>query len=723
MAESTSDRIAVQDLPDKPFQPSHFQFPARSFGVTAPVKRSFQSSWFRRFEWIHYDAVLDAVFCFSCCKAAKQGKVKVTGVTERSFIIKGFTNWKDAIRIFVKHESCCFHKQAVMALSNHADVGEMLSVQHAKEKKLNREYLLKVLSTIRYLARQGIPLRGDGNEKDSNFYQLLVLRGEDISCIKPMLEKSQLKYTSPEIQNEILTIMANQILRKIAAQLQLSFFTVMIDETTDIANTEQVVLVFRWVDNTLSVHEEFVGLYKTESIHATYLVKIIQDTLLRFNLKFELCRGQCYDGASVMRGIKTGVAKCISDKEPRAVFTHCYGHALNLAVGDTVKQSKVMKSSLETVYEISKLVKKSPKRDAMFQKLKQELAPDTPGVRILCPTRWTVRAASLQSVLDNYEALLALWEEAKESPLDSETKARIIGVEAQMASFNFLFGVSLGALILNHSDNLSRTLQHQSMSAAEGQHMARLTLDVLKSLRQPEQFYLFYQRVLHDQQRFDISIPSLPRKRRAPRQLETGSTEGDYHSSTEEYYRMLYYEAIDLVIEAITERFDQPGYKIYRNLEDLILNTCRGQRNEEELDFVCNFYKDDLDKQQLRAQLPLLFALFNDVQKSEKREITIHNVLKILCQLSSPQQLAFSQVFIVMKLLLVMPATNSCSERSFSALRRLKTHLRSTMSQLRLNNLLVLHIHKNETDAMNLADIGNEFVASKDLRLRMFGKF
>ena len=53
----------------------------------------------------------------------------MSGVSEQSFIIKGFTNWKDASRGFVKHESCDFHKQAVAALTNKADVGEMLSTQ------------------------------------------------------------------------------------------------------------------------------------------------------------------------------------------------------------------------------------------------------------------------------------------------------------------------------------------------------------------------------------------------------------------------------------------------------------------------------------------------------------------------------------------------------------------------------------------------------------------
>ena len=65
------------------------------------------------------------------------------------------------------------------------------------------------------------------------------------------------------------------------------------------------------------------------------------------------------------------------------LFTHCYGHVLNLSVGNTLKQCKVMRSALDTVYKISKLLKKSPKRNASFQKPKQELAPDTPYV-LLC---------------------------------------------------------------------------------------------------------------------------------------------------------------------------------------------------------------------------------------------------------------------------------------------------------------------------------------------------
>ena len=109
-----------------------------------------------------------------------------------------------------------------------------------------------------------------------------------------------------------------------------------------------------------------------------------------------------------------------------------------------------------------------------------------------------------------YEVLLALWEECKDSKLDSEIRTKIIGVETQMLSFEFLFGVSLGAVILSHYDNLSKTLRHISLSAAEGQHMPKLTLQVFKSIHQADKFDLFYQRVLLDQQYFTVNPPILP---------------------------------------------------------------------------------------------------------------------------------------------------------------------------------------------------------------------
>ena len=74
------------------------------------------------------------------------------------------------------HEQSNYHTNAVeVVIKTTKDVGEMLSTIHAKDKVANSQYLLKMLQNVRFLPRQGLPLRGDGEKHDSNFIQLLHL--------------------------------------------------------------------------------------------------------------------------------------------------------------------------------------------------------------------------------------------------------------------------------------------------------------------------------------------------------------------------------------------------------------------------------------------------------------------------------------------------------------------------------------------------------------------
>ena len=81
------------------------------------------------------------------------------------------------------------------------------------------------------------------------------------------------------------------------------------------------------------------------------------------------------------------------------------------------------------------------------------------------------------------------------------------------------------------------------------------------------------------------------------------------------------------------------------------------------------------------------------------------------------------KVCTILELILVLPSTNAVSERSFSAMCRVKTYLRSTMGQERLNNLLTLHVHKDHKDELDLMAFANEFVSHSEHRLSTFGKF
>ena len=167
------------------------------------------------------------------------------GNWEASFIVNGFSNWKDATRIFKKHNASDVHKHAVeklyILLRTTRDIGKSLNAAHEKEKWMNCEYLLKVLQNISFLARQGIALRGDGNEDDSNFIQLLRLRANDDSRILGYLSRKTDKYTSGTVVNEIIAVMTLKILQQIAGFVQNGvWYSIMVDEVTDSSNREQV---------------------------------------------------------------------------------------------------------------------------------------------------------------------------------------------------------------------------------------------------------------------------------------------------------------------------------------------------------------------------------------------------------------------------------------------------------------------------------------------------
>ena len=190
------------------------------------------------------------------------------------------------------------------------------------------------------------------------------------------------------------------------------------------------------------------------------------------NLSIHKARGQCCDGCSTMSEAKTGVATQMKKSETRCLYRHYYGHSLNLACAHCIRRVKNnQKEALDTTYE-KELVKNPLKRDAKLQQIKEELQYETsessPGIRLLCPTRWTVLASAMHSIEENYPALKELWTWSLDNCSDTETKARIRGVDYHMMTFDFFHGLALGEFLLRHTDSLSTTLQRPNLSAAEG---------------------------------------------------------------------------------------------------------------------------------------------------------------------------------------------------------------------------------------------------------------
>ena len=615
------------------------------------------------------------------------------------------------------------HQAAAKALvSKTRDVSEMMSsdVQRA-------EAITKVLQNIVFLARQGLAMRGNwvpsnsldcpgGSEFNSNFYQLLLLRSKDDPHINEILQRKTHKYTDHSIQDEFLKLISKDHLHKIEDNIKCAgYFAIECDEVTDSSNHEQVIVCFQWVNDAFEPHEDFMGLCSVPDITAESVFGVVKDAVIRMKLSMTMCCAQCYDGAANMKR----VAAMVKEIEQRSLYLHCHGHSLNLAVADVIKKIPTMSNALDHTLEICKLIKFSPRRDAILSRLKEELTPGVPGLRNLCPTCWTVCASSLESVRTNYPALLATWEEAVDVVKDTEVKARITGVAAKMMEFDFLFGLMLAERVLKHTDNLSKALQSTAMTAADSYHLALLCNKILSLIRTEECFLLFWGLIKKTQESLNVNEPVLPRGRKRPARYETGAAEPHFPVDVQEFYRRTYYETIDTVVVAIKNCFMQKDFGVYKKLEQLLLQATKKDYTNTMKD-VMEFYQGDFNSSELETQLEVFSRM--KIQKNGD-SITFHDIHRHFKVLDHSQHLLMPQVVKVVKFLLLMPATNAVSERSASAMRRIKTYLRSTMTQCRLNNVMVLHIHKHLTDSLKYIKILNEFTAAKEDRRQQIWTF
>ena len=78
------------------------------------------------------------------------------------------------------------------------------------------------------------------------------------------------------------------------------YFIIMAEESAGLANKEQLVIWFCWVDECSEIHEDFIGLHRFPNTKANSIVKVILDVIYRMGLKTGNARGQCHDGVAAM---------------------------------------------------------------------------------------------------------------------------------------------------------------------------------------------------------------------------------------------------------------------------------------------------------------------------------------------------------------------------------------------------------------------------------------
>ena len=688
--------------------------------------RHIQPTWYVDFPWISVCSSTLKIYCSICRDAKSRGLVTFSRNYKPAFIEDGFQNLKKARERFRDHESSGVHAEAVMKLgavkSSSSSVGALLSTQLENQQKHHRVMLMKLLGALKYLTRQGLPLRGhheDNDTLDGNLYQLLLFQSED--CLGMESWVHQREYISPEITNELIVMMGQFVLRSLLSDIRTAlWFSILADEATDISHHEQMSLSIRWVDEGYTIHEDVLGLFQLPDTRAASIFSAIKDILIRCTLPIVQCRGQAFDGASNMSGAHNGVQALVKRENSKALYVHCLAHSLNLCLKDVTNACVLIRNAMNFIFTLVQLIRFSPKRLSLFDSIRKNITvntgENTPSLRMVCPTRWTIRHTSISSILQNYSVLQTALEEIQLGHDDYAAKAS--GLLAQMRCFDIYFALKLAYLVFSAAEQLSINLQSVDLTVQEALNGARLLRTHLQTLRNEGHFDRFYDSVCQESSTLTDDA-FLPRQRRAPRRYDEGA-QPHHFDSPKARYRHAYYEVLDLAIGEIERRFDHNDLKTVKQIEVLLVNAGNGVLTHSIDPELQSYLKDDFDLDRLRTQLSLVKDM---VHNAEVRVTSVTNVRTIsnAMNTSCVYKKMLNEIDKLLKLYYTFPVTTATSERSFSSLRRLKTFLRTTMTECRLNNLFLLYVHKSVP--LNLTCIAKDFVAVNSRRMKYFGKF
>ena len=158
-------------------------------------------------------------------------------------------------------------------------------------------------------------------------------------------------------------------------------------------------------------------------------------------------------------------------------------------------------------------------------------------------------------------------------------------------------------------------------------------------------------------------------------------------------------------------------------MEKLVLAAANAQDSSEHLtELQASCYRADLDVDRLRHQLHMVPEVINQalpIVEQVKNVRTVYDAMN-----ANPVTKALlGEVHKLLRLYFYVPVTSATSVRTFSALRRLKNYMRSTMRQDRLNNCMLLHWHKPHADTIESEEIAKSFVSVNEQRKHFFGRY
>ncbi|TYH00258.1 hypothetical protein ES288_A10G260000v1 [Gossypium darwinii] len=592
-----------------------------------------------------------------------------------TFTHNGFSNWKKV------HDGCNY----LMNQAQHIDVS--LDSKTTQQISANRLRLKTSIDVVRWLSFQGCAFRGhdesSGSKNRGNFLELLSLLASYDEKVEDVLKSApqNASYTSSTIQKEILQIYANRVRNVIREEIGDRKFSIIVDEARDESKKEQMAIILRFVDKQGQ--------------------NVIFNVLLQHSFDIQNIRGQGYDGASNMRGEFNGLQAFILNDCRYAYYVHCFAHRLQLALVAAAREVVEVHQFFKDLSDIVNIASASSKRHDELQKAQaaeisrlvsiNELATGTgmnqigtlqrPG-----ETRWSSHLNSVTSLLKMYNATSTILENLKNTTSNYSQRGDAHNAYNRLRSFEFIFILHVMKKILGKTDNLCQALQRRSQDILNAMSLVLTTKDLIQKLKDDG-----WNELLKNVISF----------------CETSDRNKKEDVTVEHHYRVdIFFATIDTQLQELKSRFNE-------NVVELLTLTTALNPKE--------FFKlFDIDKICiLKEGLPYELKHYElDVCKHpDLRKIsTLSELCKSLVE--SGKSVMYPLVDRLIRLILTLPVSTASSERTFSAMKIVKTRLRSKMEDDFLRSSLVMYIEKEIAEKFDINEIIDDFSKVKDRRVQ-----
>uniref|UniRef100_A0AAR2JDX2 HAT C-terminal dimerisation domain-containing protein n=1 Tax=Pygocentrus nattereri TaxID=42514 RepID=A0AAR2JDX2_PYGNA len=632
-----------------------------------------------------------------------------------SLLTTGFTNWK-ALESFREHESSAIHKSSVIswmsfkATEVHGNVTELLQAANVSEIVQRREYLHRVAAVTAFLGKQGIAFRGhkEGEESDNkgNFMECMQLLEEFDPFLQTYKPPSCVTYLSPSSQNEMIQSTSEVITSVIVSEIKAAkMYSIMVDEARD-HHSEQLALCVRYVNSQDMVKERFLGFCKLKAFDANTITETIETQLVKHGLEHLTCVAQSYDGASVMRGAvgegRGGVQARFKEKHPEAIYIHCYVHELNLVLCHTCKAIPEACDVFDMLESVYSFFSTSLVFHDKLKALKNQLGIGEGELVQLSRTRWSCQIDSINAILKNLPAVI--------QTLQNISTPLAIGLQSKLCRFATVYMLVIFQKLFSVTEGLHKYLQRESVDLAQAMQFKTAVHDALKNCRCSEKAMEIFDKTktICSDLGIEEHTKGTQRKQKKIEGYVVESPCGTRSDlSTGDLLRQrVFFPVLDRMLNEIEIRFSGARAQFMTGIQ-----ACHPSSeyflNEESLRHLATHYRISLQPEEVMVAKQFF---------SRKDKDALPNIQSVFSLLHVDM---FPSLKAIFQVALTIPVSSCSCERSFSALRRLHTWLRSTMGQDRINHLAVMSIEKELLTSIDQGNIINRFAEIKLLQCNM----